>query len=80
MRVHLSQSDVAFRARLELILAEDELFIKTIENSAEDEGEPTADGTITDGGELTHRYCGRIEQRGQNDQAGDHRNDPTAWV
>lgn len=35
--VHLSQSDVAFRARLELILAEDEPFIKVIENSAEDE-------------------------------------------
>lgn len=35
--IHLSQSDVAFRARLELILAEDEPFIKTIENSAEDE-------------------------------------------
>lgn len=35
--VHLSQSDVAFRARLDLILAEPEPFIKTIENSAEDE-------------------------------------------
>lgn len=35
--VHLSQSDVAFRARLELILSEDEPFIKVIENSAEDE-------------------------------------------
>lgn len=35
--VHLSQSDVAFRARLDLILSEPEPFIKTIENSAEDE-------------------------------------------
>lgn len=35
--VHLSQSDVAFRARLELILSTDEPIIKTIENSAEDE-------------------------------------------
>ena len=35
--VHLSQSDVAFRARLELILSTPEPFIKTIENSAEDE-------------------------------------------
>lgn len=35
--VHLSQSDVAFRARLDLILAEPEPFIKVIENSAEDE-------------------------------------------
>ena len=35
--VHLSQSDAAFRARLELILAEHEPFIKVIENSAEDE-------------------------------------------
>lgn len=35
--IHLSQSDVAFRARLDLILSNDEPFIKTIENSAEDE-------------------------------------------
>lgn len=35
--VHLSQSDVAFRERLELILSTPEPFIKTIENSAEDE-------------------------------------------
>ena len=35
--IHLSQSDVAFRARLDLILSEPEPFIKTIENSAEDE-------------------------------------------
>ena len=34
--IHLSQSDVAFRARLELILSTPEPFIKTIENSAED--------------------------------------------
>ena len=32
--IHLSQSDVAFRARLDLILSEPEPFIKTIENSA----------------------------------------------
>ncbi len=36
--VHLSQSDVAFRARLDLILSEPEPFIETIENSAEDQG------------------------------------------
>lgn len=36
--IHLSQSDVAFRARLDLILAEAEPVIKTIENSAEDIG------------------------------------------
>jgi hypothetical protein len=35
--IHLSQSDVAFRARLDLILTEREPFIKTIENSPEDE-------------------------------------------
>jgi hypothetical protein len=35
--VHLSQSDAAFRARLDLILSEPDPFIKTIENSAEDE-------------------------------------------
>ncbi len=35
--VHLSQSDVAFRARLDLILSTHEPIIKTIENSAEDE-------------------------------------------
>ena len=34
---HLSQSDVAFRARLDLILSSDEPLIETIENSAEDE-------------------------------------------
>ena len=35
--VHLSQSDASFRARLDLILSEPKPFIKTIENSAEDE-------------------------------------------
>ena len=35
--VHLAQSDVAFRARLELILSTPEPFIEMIENSAEDE-------------------------------------------
>lgn len=35
--IHLSQSDVAFRARLDLILLEPEPVIKTIENTAEDE-------------------------------------------
>jgi hypothetical protein len=35
--IHLSQSDVAFRDRLDLMLSEPEPFIKTIENSAEDE-------------------------------------------
>ena len=35
--IHLSQSDASFRARLELILSEPEPFIKSIENSAEDE-------------------------------------------
>lgn len=35
--VHLSQSDASFRARLDLILSTPEPFIKTIENSAEDE-------------------------------------------
>lgn len=35
--IHLSQSDAAFRARLDLILSKPEPFIKTIENSAEDE-------------------------------------------
>ena len=34
---HLSQSDVAFRARLDLILSTPEPIIKTIENSPEDE-------------------------------------------
>jgi hypothetical protein len=35
--IHLSQSDVAFRARLDLILSTPEPVIKTIKNSAEDE-------------------------------------------
>ena len=35
--IHLSQSDALFRERLELILATPEPFIKTIENSPEDE-------------------------------------------
>lgn len=35
--IHLSQTDVAFRARLDLFLSTDEPIIKTIENSAEDE-------------------------------------------
>ena len=35
--IHLSQSDVAFRARLDLILSTSEPVIKTIENSPEDE-------------------------------------------
>lgn len=35
--VHLSQTDVAFRARLDLILSTPNPLIKTIENSAEDE-------------------------------------------
>ena len=35
--IHLSQSDVAFRARLELILSTPEPLIETIENSPEDE-------------------------------------------
>jgi len=35
--VHLSQTDASFRARLDLILSEPEPFIKTIENSEEDE-------------------------------------------
>ncbi len=34
--IHLSQSDVAFRARLDHILSTPEPFIETIENSAED--------------------------------------------
>ena len=35
--IHLSQTDAAFRARLDLILSTPEPLIKTIENSAEDE-------------------------------------------
>ncbi len=35
--IHLSQSDVAFRARLDMILSTPEPFIEVIENSAEDE-------------------------------------------
>ena len=35
--VHLSQSDESFRARLDLILSTPEPYIKSIENSAEDE-------------------------------------------
>ena len=35
--VHLSQSDVAFRARLDMILSTPEPYIKAIENSPEDE-------------------------------------------
>jgi hypothetical protein len=39
---HLSQSDVAFRARLDLILSTPNPIIRTIENSAEDEDEAGA--------------------------------------
>lgn len=35
--IHLSQSDVSFRARLDLILSTPEPFIKSIDNSPEDE-------------------------------------------
>lgn len=35
--IHLSQSDVSFRARLDLILSTPKPFIEVIENSAEDE-------------------------------------------
>ena len=35
--IHLSQSDAAFRARLEMILSTPEPLIKTIENSPEDQ-------------------------------------------
>jgi hypothetical protein len=35
--IHLSQSDASFRARLDLILSTREPFIKTIENSPDDE-------------------------------------------
>ena len=35
--IHLSQSDASFRERLDLILSQPEPFIKTIENSPEDE-------------------------------------------
>ncbi len=35
--IHLSQSDASFRARLDMILSTPEPFIKTIENSPEDE-------------------------------------------
>jgi hypothetical protein len=35
--IHLSQSDIAFRERLDLILSTPNPIIKTIENSAEDE-------------------------------------------
>jgi hypothetical protein len=35
--IHLSQSDASFRARLDLILSTPEPFIKSIENSPEDE-------------------------------------------
>src|SRR4051812_5644553 len=35
--IHLSESDIAFRARLDLILSTPEPFIEVIENSAEDE-------------------------------------------
>ena len=35
--IHLSQSDASFRARLDLILSTPEPYIKSIENSAEDE-------------------------------------------
>ncbi|MEO5859841.1 MAG: DinB family protein [Pyrinomonadaceae bacterium] len=51
--VHLSQSDVAFRARLDLILAASEPLIKTIEKSSEDEAGAMLD---TDLDESLERY------------------------
>lgn len=53
--VHLSQSDVAFRARLDLILSEPEPFIKVIENSAEDEAGAMLDVDLD---ESLDRYVG----------------------
>jgi hypothetical protein len=46
--IHLSQSDFAFRARLDLILSEPEPFIKSIENSAEDEAGAMLDVDLDD--------------------------------
>src|SRR6188768_182166 len=51
--IHLSQSDASFRARLDLILSTSEPFIKTIENSAEDEAGAMLD---VDLGESLDRY------------------------
>jgi DinB superfamily len=53
--VHLSQSDVAFRARLDLILSTAEPFIKVIENSAEDEAGAMLDIDLD---ESLDRYVG----------------------
>lgn len=53
--VHLSQSDVAFRARLDLILSTPEPVIETIENSAEDEAGAMLDVDLD---ESLDRYVG----------------------
>ena len=53
--IHLSQSDVAFRARLDLILSTPEPVIETIENSAEDEAGAMLDIDLD---ESLDRYIG----------------------
>jgi hypothetical protein len=53
--VHLSQSDGSFRERLDLILSTPEPFIKTIENSAEDEAGAMLDIDLE---ESLERYAG----------------------
>jgi hypothetical protein len=52
--VHLSQSDASFRARLDLILSTPEPYIKSIENSPEDEAGAMLDVDLD---ESLHRYA-----------------------
>lgn len=61
--IHLSQSDVAFRARLDLILSEPEPFIKTIENSAEDEEGAMLDVDLDDSLERFARERASLVER-----------------
>jgi hypothetical protein len=61
--VHLSQSDVAFRARLDLILSTPEPFIETIENSAEDEAGAMLDVDLDESLERYARERGTLVTR-----------------
>ena len=61
--IHLSQSDVAFRARLDLILSTSNPIIKTIENSPEDEAGAMLDIDLDESLELYERERAALVQR-----------------
>src|SRR5437764_639855 len=61
--IHLSQSDASFRARLTLILSTPEPFIKTIENSTEDEAGAMLDIDLDESlDRYTHERASLVER------------------